>query len=470
MPIAVPNYGDDVLDNQGNVVGQAAYDPNTGQPLNNGGNSIGAIYGSNSDVEYNTGGQNYQDLYSGIIKPVNEDKIRSDILSGFQKQIDAVNSVYNNKISESRQAGLGRLGVNRAIQARRGLAGSDFGAAQTNTVDKANRDEIAGIEAEKLAMVQGLLNEGNNRVSQEIAAKNEARRAGLKEYMDNLGTFKERQTAKAGEIASTFLNSGQDISTMKEDELNKIAKSWGVSSADIKSAYTNTKKAAEDAAAQAELDANKDFSLNEGEDYYKYNPKTKKMELVASKAKTYKPETGGGSGDMGALLSINEAKTLGVPYGTTRGQAIAKGLIPGQTAGSSMVKESDIQALLDNPKFNRIFGAFDQKFGGTINSDAILARKQYEQIVAKLKLDNRKVLKGQGAVSDFEGRTLAEAASTLDRAFNETTARKVLTDLLNTVRSGGVESDSSDEGTSPDTIEAGGQTLVLGPDGKYYPQ
>lgn len=80
-----------------------------------------------------------------------------------------------------------------------------------------------------------------------------------------------------------------------------------------------TRLAREEAAAAAEAEKNKPIQLGEGESLF--DPATGKV--IYKAPKTYAP--GSGSGGIGnELLSISEAKQLGVPYGTTRAQAIGK--------------------------------------------------------------------------------------------------------------------------------------------------
>lgn len=75
--------------------------------------------------------QYYQDQLATYNAPIDETAIRKQKESEFQSQIDAINAVYADKLRQERTTGQGRLGSGRAIQARSGLIGSDFGTAQT---------------------------------------------------------------------------------------------------------------------------------------------------------------------------------------------------------------------------------------------------------------------------------------------------------------------------------------------------
>lgn len=80
-----------------------------------------------------------------------------------------------------------------------------------------------------------------------------------------------------------------------------------------------------------------------------------------------------------------------------------------------------INNLLSNPGVNKISGIIQGglRLGNLGGADAQLARNQYNQVKGLLSLENRSKLKGQGAVSDFEGKMLESAASSLGRNLSD---------------------------------------------------
>jgi len=62
---------------------------------------------------------------------------------------------------------------------------------------------------------------------------------------------------------------------------------------------------------------------------------------------------------------------------------------------------------------------------------AALAKNYYNQLKGMLSLENRQKLKGSGAISDYESKVLAQAASALDQNLSETQFMQVLNDLRN---------------------------------------
>lgn len=116
------------------------------------------------------------------------------------------------------------------------------------------------------------------------------------------------------------------------------------------------------------------------------------------------------------LLSVSDAKALGVPYGTTVGQAKLLGKVPGGTTESKTDALSNLALVKDiidlKPGSITGVGQNPLNFLGISNQEAI---NKFNQLKSSLSLENRQKLKGQGSVSDFEGKMLDRASSALGR-------------------------------------------------------
>lgn len=150
-------------------------------------------------------------------------------------------------------------------------------------------------------------------------------------------------------------------------------------------------------------------------------------------------DIGGGGKD--ELLSIDEAAKLGVPYGTTKAEAISS--IKGNEGKPAPLNPTQKSALTSAAslleKFNAGKGTsavgksgFLGSFGaalipGTERADFV---RQFDNLKSLLALDNVKLLKGQGAVSDAERKLLSDAATKLDRAQSETEFKTTLEDIV----------------------------------------
>jgi hypothetical protein len=80
---------------------------------------------------------------------------------------------------------------------------------------------------------------------------------------------------------------------------------------------------------------------------------------------------------------------------------------------------------LENPKLGNIAGAINQFTGGFFGQ-AATAKNQFNQLKGQLSLEKRSLLKGSGAISDFESKMLEQAASSLGRNLNDSEFRKQL--------------------------------------------
>lgn len=239
--------------------------------------------------------------------PINEDTIRSQTLSRFQQEIDAVNAVYGEKLREAKTQGLSRLGSTNAINARSGTLGSDFGQAQNEKVVGMNNDIENSVEAERLAKIALINRAANTDATAEIAAKRKAQEEGLDSYIKFLGAKTERKTAGLKKVAGALISQKLDPSEIDPANLEAIAKSYGVTVDELKQGHATEKKAYEEAElAKMEASAkNRRVEVGEGQAIYELQDDGT-YKLIGKNPKTSSP----GSGDK---LSLSEARSLGLP-------------------------------------------------------------------------------------------------------------------------------------------------------------
>jgi hypothetical protein len=209
---------------------------------------------------------------------VSESSIRDDVMSRYQAEIDAINQIYAQTASEARQQGLGTLGSSRAIQARSGLLGSDFGASQTANIEGENARIMQTIQAEQGAKIQEIMGRGRAEAAQEIAEKRRAIQEGLQSYVSYLGAQTERRNTKLAGLAQALIDQGVRPDELDPTQIAELAKSYGVNPQDISSAYTSRER---ELLASQGADG---FTLSEGQERYEYNPATGAYQLVAAGA------------------------------------------------------------------------------------------------------------------------------------------------------------------------------------------
>lgn len=128
-------------------------------------------------------------------------------------------------------------------------------------------------------------------------------------------------------------------------------------------------------------------------------------------------------------LSVAESKALGVPYGTTRAEAMAMGKVAGQaTKDETAITDnlSLVNTILSKPNdFQLIFGAGKYNPANLISGlPSSYTKAQVDQLRAQLSLGARQLIKGSGAISDFESKTLQQAASALDANISPSDAER----------------------------------------------
>lgn len=195
--------------------------------------------------------------YQQASQPVDEATIRANKARELQAEIDAVSGIYARKREELKRQGEGRLGTVGAIQARRGLLGSDFGAAQQAGVENQNQGLIQGNEAELANIISSIQSEGRRAVDSEIALKNKAREESANKYIETLATQDQRTAQRASNAAKQLYLSGATAGQVTPQLLKIIADSYGISSEALSSQYGDLLKTATEEKAKKDQEAAK---------------------------------------------------------------------------------------------------------------------------------------------------------------------------------------------------------------------
>lgn len=87
------------------------------------------------------------------------------------------------------------------------------------------------------------------------------------------------------------------------------------------------------------------------------------------------------------------------------------------------------QGLYDDPSLEAVSGAFDARMP-TYRENSADVEKRMNQLIATLSLGERGKLKGQGQISDYEAKILANAVSALDLKAGSANVRKHLKEII----------------------------------------
>jgi hypothetical protein len=196
----------------------------------------------------------YEEAMRGKLAQPDENAIRAQQMEQFQKEIDALNAVYANQKLEATQRGMGRLGSDAAIQARRGLLGSSFGGAQTEAITGQNTQEQNAIDAEKNAKIQTIMGNMRKSVADEITAKRKAISEGADAAVEYYKGKIDRTNSRVSNFVKDLVTSGVEAG---DEQLNDAAKQLGVDVSVIKNQYASAKKTAEEEATKKKQTADK---------------------------------------------------------------------------------------------------------------------------------------------------------------------------------------------------------------------
>jgi hypothetical protein len=387
---------------------------------------------------------------------VDESTIREETRKRMQTQIDAINAEFANLISREQVAGEDRSGQTRAINARSGLAGSDFGQAQATKTQQFNQQQVKALEDEKAAKVGAILANIEDRASAEIQRhKQEA----LGKYQMDMAEFEKAQESARADL-KTLAQSGVNLEQLNPAQRAALFKQSGYDENMGELIYNAMKPQAQKIdykfekladgrgmfygvdpvtgelkTVNVEVDLPPDWQMQIAPDgtVLGYDKNTGQAKVLSDKgafgdpleqalkqAQIEKIYSDIANGDSDGLLSVEEASKLGVPFGTTKGQAV--GVIPGsvekiekaETALSNTTNIlSLIEALKNHPGLDGATGLFGARINLFGNSRDFVAK--FDQLKANLSLENISKLKGTGAISDAEQMLLANAASALRR-------------------------------------------------------
>jgi len=159
------------------------------------------------------------------LQPVDENAIRENVRQGMQASIDAINANYANLISQEQTNGQERSGETRAIDARSGLAGSDFGAAAEAKTQQFNQQQIKALQDEQAAKIAAVQANIEDRASAQI--ENE-RQANLQKYNIDSSAYQKAQEDARNDL-KTLASSGAKLDSLDPNQKAALLKQAGYS-------------------------------------------------------------------------------------------------------------------------------------------------------------------------------------------------------------------------------------------------
>jgi hypothetical protein len=353
---------------------------------------------------------------------VDEEAIRSATRARIQGQIDAINAAVADQIANFRNTtGKNRQGQSYALAAAGGRIGSATGESEFQKTEDYNRQEEQTYQSEANAKISALLGGAMRDATAEI----EARRAAIKEGADKYFEYLETQGARKKDQVTAFLRNmlalGVDPNEIDDKDFEKLEDQYGFSKAQISTLFADIKTQQEAQNRESEKDkvdldkakndANQ-FSLNEGDARYVYDPETGTAKLIAARAKTYAPGT---TGTPGTTLKYDDPNyTLDAIRKSKGGRVMTQGELKPITDIQTIVSQADtLTTLINSIDTGPIVGII--KSNNPYDTKAQQMKAAITAIVPKLA---RGVYGEVGVLTDADienySRTIANLRSTTD--------------------------------------------------------
>lgn len=331
---------------------------------------------------------------------VDKNAIRRATEKRFQTEIDATNQIFRDLIQRTQKQGEFDAGKTRALTASGGIMDSARGQGQMQRQDEENMRQERGVLSQQ-ALAQADIQKRIDEASEGL-------------YNTERGAY--LQSAVANLMDSGVSNPTEIVNNLRE---------LGISSPQI----------AEVLAVQQSLTPaqQEGFNLSEGQARFAYNPQTGQVEMIAQRGKTYAPGSGGGGGGVGGgmttavsqgamnlarQIQAGQATLASVPSAMRAEVATALMQLPSPQVIDVENSIDILNELRNAPGLPKIIGGIEQLRPGWFGKSA-QAKNKYQQVKGLLSLEGRQKLKGSGAISDFEARTLEQASSALGRNLSQ---------------------------------------------------
>jgi hypothetical protein len=159
------------------------------------------------------------------VSPTEADQqvIRENIRKQMQASIDAINAQYGNLISRQETQNEDTLGQTRAINARSGLMGSDFGQANETRTKEYNQRAVKAIENERNLMLQSVFERIDQRAKEEIQAKKQEALGNQQAYLQYL----DKAQNEARNELSLLAGKGVNLETLNPAQRQKLFQQAG---------------------------------------------------------------------------------------------------------------------------------------------------------------------------------------------------------------------------------------------------
>ncbi|MBP9701400.1 MAG: LysM peptidoglycan-binding domain-containing protein [Candidatus Pacebacteria bacterium] len=394
-----------------------------------------------------------KDLKSQATQQANDEAIRAATRARIQGQIDAINAAVQDQIINFRNTtGKNRQGQSYALAAAGGRIGSPTGEAEFQKVEDYNNQEEQTYRSEANLKISALYGQANRDADAEIKTKREAIQQGIDKYFEFLDNQGQRKREQVSAFVKNMLALGVDPTSLSDADFEKLQDQYGFSKEQLSTLYNDAKAERDQSTLKTEKekvdldkaknDANQ-FSLNEGDARYVYDPETGTAKLIASRAKTYAPKGADGPDTPGTSLGYDDPNyTLDSIRKSKGGRFLTQGELKPITDIQTVVGQAEtLSGLINSVDTGPIVGIV--KSANPYDTKAQLMKSAITAIVPKLA---RGVYGEVGVLTDADienySRTIANLKNTADvnkavMAMTLDIATRSLANQLNSLSAGG---------------------------------
>lgn len=383
---------------------------------------------------------------------VDEEAIRSATRARIQGQIDAINAAVADQIANFRNTtGKNRQGQSYALAAAGGRIGSATGESEFQKTEDYNNQEAQTYQNEANVKISQLFGQATRDADTEIKAKRDSIQQGIDKYFEFLDNQGKRKRDQVSAFVKNMLVLGVDPTSLSDSDFQKLQDQYGFTKDQLSTLYSDAKaeKEKSDLATEktkveldkAKNDANQ-FSLNEGDARYVYDPETGTAKLIASRAKTYAPKSTGSDTPSSSLGYDDPNYTLDSVRKSKGGRFLTQGELKPITDIQTIVGQTEaLSTLINSVDTGPIVGIV--KSANPFDTKAQLMKAEITAIVPKLA---RGVYGEVGVLTDADidnySRTIASLKNTNDvnkavMAMTLEIATRSLANQLNSLSAGG---------------------------------
>ena len=185
---------------------------------------------------------------------VDPQKIYADLMARNQAQINAINTMYADRLNQARIQGQGRLESRQFAQGRAGQIGSGTGEAGVNAVVGANTDIENAIQNERNLAIQNVYAKVDAAATAEAAAKTLAKQTSADKLLQTLRDIPAQRKATQSSVISELVARGVKLQDMTPEEIKSYVDGLKTTEGELKGEFNKIASAAQSAADKAALE------------------------------------------------------------------------------------------------------------------------------------------------------------------------------------------------------------------------